>query len=163
MQTMAILENGNEGGAGIEAFAVVDYGGESVEEVFVDAPLRSEGLGNPEDGFDSGFVVGMDVGTPFGVIVVDAVSKRGKEVEVEVVVGVNETGEGEGAVKVEGRFAGRSERRCGMFGGAGVFGRGVWANGGDLAVMDPEVVETLFIRESEIIEPHPVSLGEDRK
>jgi hypothetical protein len=161
MQTIAILENGNEGcgvaagggtGAGIEAFAVVDDGGESVEEIFVDAPLRSEELGDPEDRFDRSFVVGMDVGAPFGVVVVDAVGKRGEEVEVEVVVGVDETGEDEGAVEVERRFGGAGER-----------GRAGWPDSSDLAVMDPEVVEALFIRESEIIEPHPVSLGEDRK
>jgi hypothetical protein len=73
METITFLEDGDEGAAGVEVFAMVDDGGEPVEEVFVDAPLRAERLWDSEDGIDGGTVVGVDIGAPFGVVVVDAV------------------------------------------------------------------------------------------
>jgi len=77
-----------------------------------------------------------------------------------MVVRVDETWESEGAHKIEGRFEWKGK--------AGVrVSRFRRPDGGDLAVKDPEVMETIqetiFIQKTKVIEAHPVLLGEGRK
>ena len=75
VQTVTILENGYGGVIDVEVFAVVYDGSESIEKIFVNAPLDAEFFGYGEDGVDGGAVVGLDVGAPLGVIVVDPVGE----------------------------------------------------------------------------------------
>jgi hypothetical protein len=153
VQAIAVLEDADERVGDVEFIAVVDDGGEAVQEIFVHAPLRAEWLGYFENGLDGGFVVLVDIGAPFAVAFVYAVSEAGEEVEVEVVVGVDKAGEGEGAAEVEGGL-GVGGRGGGVEGGLGSRlgdgGRGR-LEGGDPAFRDPKVMETFDAGEAKVI------------
>ena len=78
VEAVAVLENGYGGVIDVEVFAVVYDGSESIEEIFVNAPLGAECFGYLQDGLNGGVVVGVDVGAPLGVIVIDFVGEGGE-------------------------------------------------------------------------------------
>src|ERR1700760_535350 len=121
---------------------MIDDGSEAVDEVFIHAPAGAEGLWDLQDRVDLGLIMGMDVFAPFGVVIVDLVAKRGKEIEVEVVVRVDHPREGDGAV----------EREC-----VGAFG---WcdgiADGNYFFSFDQYILLPLDARDAKVSEPHPI-------
>ncbi|WP_431218017.1 hypothetical protein ACQ86N_32865 [Puia sp. P3] len=93
VEVVAVLKDGDGRIVDRQVFAVVDDGGEAVEQVLVDAPLGAEVLGDFQDGLDVFLVGAMDIVSPLAVVGVAGVAEGGEEVEIEVVVGVDEAGE----------------------------------------------------------------------
>ena len=78
VQAMTILEDVDRGSGRLQLLAVIDHRRESVEQVLIDPPFRAQFPGYPEGGVDSGFVVGMDIGSPFGIVLIDPVTEKGE-------------------------------------------------------------------------------------
>ena len=124
--------------------AVVDDGGHARQEVFIQPPADAEGLGDPEDLCNPVPVGLVDVGSPFPVVMVDAAREVVEKIEVEVVVGVDQAGKGEGTGKVEngpGKRLGRLRAPRGACSGSPRFPRR--GNQRYAPVPDSDVTETL--------------------
>jgi hypothetical protein len=96
METSLVLEDRDKFIVHGQYRSVVDYRGESVEEVLINTPGSTQGLGDLQYRVNFLSVAEVNIGAPFPVIGISVVAKLGEQVEVEVIVGVDEPGEGQG-------------------------------------------------------------------
>ena len=73
---MTILEDMDEVGIRHQFFPMIDHRCEAIEQIFIEPPTGTQFLRHFKDGGDNGLIVGMNVGSPFSVILIDPVAER---------------------------------------------------------------------------------------
>ena len=87
---------------GVKVRSVVDDRSNPGEKIFINAPAYPQLTGNSQDIGNILFVGLMDIAAPFGITPICPVAEPGEKVEIEMIVGVDQSGEGNGIFKRKG-------------------------------------------------------------
>jgi hypothetical protein len=104
MERSCMLANGDEVLRGGEIRSVVYDRSYTAEKILVNAPAYPQLTGNSQYPCNSLFIGSMDIAAPFGVTAIYPVAEPGEKVEIEMIVGVDQPGEGNDVFKRKGNF-----------------------------------------------------------